>query len=72
MSTKPGMTTVPLTTYRNLVEDNARLEWLIANGYVPAAWRPWDPSAGPAGNFPNGMVQVGPGSRATIDAARKR
>lgn len=66
------MTPIPITPEPTKVrpgEDTRRLNWLIKNGYTPARWRPWTPADGPHDKFPNGMVMVGMGGRAEIDAA---
>lgn len=47
-----------------LRDDKARLDWLIAGGYAPAECRAGLPKA-------NGMIFVGPATRATIDVAMK-
>lgn len=55
----------------NKPTDTQMLNWLIRNGYAPAKWRPWMPSDGPVGDFPNGAVCLGRGGRRDIRKAMK-
>lgn len=53
--------------------DTEMLNWLIRGGYVPGNWRQATSQEIRAGRCqPNGMILIGPGSRATIAEAMGR